>query len=42
MTAPREIKRLVERFRENRQAYRSSAYNETKARREFIDLLFKL
>ena len=42
MIAPREIKKLVKRFCENRQAYRSSAYNETQARREFIDSLFKL
>jgi len=41
MTAPKEIKRLVERFQENRDVYCSSAYNETQARREFIDPLFK-
>jgi len=29
MTAPREIKRLAKRFRENRDVYCSSAYNET-------------
>jgi len=29
MTAPREINKLVERFRENRDVYCSSAYNET-------------
>jgi len=41
MTAPKEIKKLVERFRDNRDVYCSSAYNETQARREFIDPLFK-
>ncbi len=40
MTAPKEIKRLVERFRENRDVYCSNAYNETQARHEFIDPLF--
>jgi len=39
MTAPKEIKRLVERFRENRDVYCSSAYNEAQARHEFIDPL---
>jgi len=29
MTAPKEIKRLVERFQENRDVYCSSAYNKT-------------
>lgn len=29
MTAPKEIKKFVERFRENRDVYCSSAYNET-------------
>jgi predicted type IV restriction endonuclease len=41
MTAPKEIKTLVERFERNRQAYRSSEYNETQLRREFIDPFFK-
>ena len=41
MTAPREIKTLVERFERNREAYRSSAYNETQLRREFIDPFVK-
>lgn len=39
MTAPKEIKELIERFRENRDVYCSSAYNETQARHEFIDPL---
>jgi len=40
MTAPKEIKSLVNRFRENRNVYCSNAYNETQARHEFIDLFF--
>ncbi len=39
MSLPKEIKRLIDRFQENRDAYRSSAYNETQARHEFIDPL---
>ena len=39
VTAPKEIKKFVERFRENRDVYCSSEYNETQARREFIDPL---
>jgi hypothetical protein len=31
MTGPKEVKKLVERFRENRETYLSSEYNETKA-----------
>jgi len=41
MTAPKEVKRLVERFRENREAYLSSEYNETQLRREFLGPFFK-
>jgi len=41
MTAPKEVKRLVERFRENREAYLSREYNETQLRREFLDPFFK-
>ena len=41
MTAPKEVKRLVERFRENREAYLSRDYNETQLRREFLDPFFK-
>ncbi len=40
MTVPKEIKRLVERFGENRDVYCSSAHNETQARHEFIDPFF--
>ena len=39
MTAPKEIKKLIKRFQENRDVYCSSAYNETQARHEFIDPL---
>jgi type I restriction-modification system DNA methylase subunit/predicted type IV restriction endonuclease len=41
MTVPKEIKTLVERFKQNREAYRSSAYNETQLRQEFIDPFFE-
>ena len=37
MPAPALIHELVERFDRNRDAYRSGQYNETQARREFID-----
>ncbi|MGI8960361.1 MAG: Eco57I restriction-modification methylase domain-containing protein [Bryobacteraceae bacterium] len=40
--APKQLSELVDRFDRNRDAYRSDAYNETQARREFIDPLFKL
>ena len=40
MTAPEAVWKLIERFRENRDVYCSSAYNETQARHEFIDLFF--
>jgi len=41
MGVPSEIKRLIERFRENREAYLSREYNETQLRREFLDPFFK-
>ena len=41
MTAPKEITALVERFDRNREAYRSSQYNETQLRREFLDPFFE-
>lgn len=41
MTLPSRIQELVERFRENREAYRSGSYNETQIRREFIDPFFE-
>ncbi len=40
-TLPTAVQDLVERFTRNREALRSPAYNETQARREFIDPLFK-
>ncbi|TWU53684.1 Type IIS restriction enzyme Eco57I [Candidatus Brocadiaceae bacterium B188] len=42
MTAPQEILGLIERFDNNREAYRSGTYNETQLRREFIDPFFKI
>jgi len=41
MPAPKKVLKLIERFERNRDAYRSHEYNETQARREFIDPLFK-
>jgi len=41
MTAPKEIRGLFEQQHENREAYRSSGYNETQLRREFLDPFFK-
>jgi len=41
MLTPKGVLKLIERFERNRDAYRSHAYNETQARREFIDPLFK-
>ena len=41
MPAPAAIHDLVERFDRNLDAYRSGQYNETQARREFIDPFFE-
>lgn len=41
MAAPKEIIELVERFERNLEAYKAGQYNETQARREFIDPFFK-
>ncbi|MBU6392723.1 MAG: restriction endonuclease subunit M, partial [Planctomycetes bacterium] len=41
MAAPNEILELIERFNNNREAYRSGQYNETQLRREFVDPFFK-
>ena len=41
MTAPDDVKNLVERFENNREQYRSPKYNETQARQDFIDPFFK-
>jgi len=40
MTVPKDVKQLVERFRDNREAYLSREYNETQLRREFLDPFF--
>jgi len=39
MSLPKDVKKLVERFRENRDVYCSGRYNETQAGHEFIDRL---
>jgi hypothetical protein len=39
--APNDVRNLVERFKNNREQYRSPKYNETQARQEFIDPFFK-
>jgi hypothetical protein len=41
LAAPKEIVDLVERFISNIEAYKSSHYNETQVRREFVDPFFK-
>jgi type I restriction-modification system DNA methylase subunit len=41
MPAPDVVKSLVERFERNHEQYRSAKYNETQARQEFINPLFK-
>ncbi|BBL62009.1 N-6 DNA methylase [Methanobrevibacter arboriphilus] len=38
--APNNMKKLVEKFKENIESYKSSSYNETTVRQEFIDPLF--
>ncbi|MBC7170024.1 N-6 DNA methylase, partial [Candidatus Bipolaricaulota bacterium] len=40
MSAPREVRALVQRFQENRASYVSGPYNETQTRREFVDPFF--
>ena len=37
MLTPKGVLKLIEQFERNRDAYRSHEYNETQARREFID-----
>ena len=39
--APDAVKRLVDHFDQNRDAYLSGSYNESQLRREFIDPLFE-
>lgn len=41
MAVPNAICDLVDRFERNREAYRSSSYNETQLRREFLDPFFE-
>lgn len=41
MPAPREITKLVARFEQQLDAYKSGQYNETQVRREFLDPFFK-
>ena len=41
MTAPEAVIELVKRFEEHHETYRSSRYNETQLRREFLDPLFE-
>ena len=42
MAAPKEVVELVERFRQNFEAYKSGSYNETQLRREFLDPFFEI
>jgi hypothetical protein len=42
MSAPDNIRQLVERFEQHRHAYRSGRYNETQLRREFLDPFFEV
>jgi len=37
MTSPKAVRKLAERFRENRDVYCSSVYNEMQLRQEFLD-----
>lgn len=41
MPAPQTVLTLIENFERNLDAYRSGQYNETLARRDFIDPMFK-
>jgi predicted type IV restriction endonuclease len=41
MTAPKEILQLVERFREQREAYLNPHYNEAQLRQEFLNPFFE-
>ena len=42
MPPPPKLHQLIERFDDNLAAYKQGHYNETQARREFVDPLFKL
>jgi len=41
MTIPEKIRNLVETFDYNLESYKKTTYNETQARREFIDPFFE-
>ena len=41
MPAPEIVHQLVAKFTENRDAYRSSKYNEAQLRQEFLDVFFE-
>ena len=41
MSVPQQVLDLIERFTNNRAAYRSGRYNEAQARQEFINPLFE-
>jgi len=41
MTAPEQVRRLVDQFAEHHDAYHAAGYNETQVRREFVDPLFE-
>jgi hypothetical protein len=41
MTAPENVRQLVQRFENNLESYRSGKYNETQLRREFLDPFFE-
>jgi len=41
MSVPKGVKRLIERFERNRDAYRSRDYNEAQVRLELINPFFK-
>ena len=41
MPTPEIVHQLVKRFEENIDSYRSSRYNETQLRREFLDPFFE-
>jgi predicted type IV restriction endonuclease len=41
MPIPAMITELIERFEQNREAYRSGQYNETQVRQEFINPFFE-
>lgn len=42
MSAPAELLRLIERFEQQLDSYKSGAYNEAQLRIEFLDPFFKL